>query len=87
MWPFTLANRVKPLLPIIFFKGAYKAEVVDFKGKKHAVQRIIGANASTDLVKFKVDNGGNNDYFSITNNAAVKGAPLYMLNYTTKKKQ
>lgn len=70
-----------------FFKGAYKAEVVDFKGKKHAVQRIIGANASTDLVKFKVDNGGNNDYFSITNNAAVKGAPLYMLNYTTKKKQ
>lgn len=84
---FYISGQGEAVAAYQFFKGAYKAEVVDFKGKKYAVQRIIGANASTDLVKFKVDNGGNNDYFSITNQAALKETPLYLLNYTTKKKQ
>lgn len=67
--------------------GAFRAEVIDTKGKKHAIRRICGANSTTGLVKFTVGNENDNDYFTIAENAAAKGTSLYMVKYATNKKQ
>lgn len=69
------------------FKGAYRAEVIDNKGKKYNVLRICGANSTTDMVKFTVDNGHNNDYFTITESPASMDETLYMVKYSTNKKE
>ena len=36
-------------------KGAYRAEIIDAKGKKFNVVRILGANSVLDLAKFRTD--------------------------------
>lgn len=36
------------------FKDAYKAEIVDAKGRRHRVVRILGVNANADLICFRV---------------------------------
>lgn len=67
-------------------KGATHAEVVDAKGKKYAVHRILGANATTDLVKFSVDGVSKNEFFNITSKAFPQETSLQLLHYTTNKK-
>lgn len=67
-------------------KDAEHAEVVDAKGKKYAIKRILGANATTDLVKFSIDGVTKNEYFDITTSAAPQGSSLQLLHYTTNKK-
>lgn len=67
-------------------KGATHAEVVDAKGKKFVINRILGANATTDLVKFSVSGVNKNEFFNITNVAATPNTELQLLHYTTDKK-
>lgn len=68
-------------------EGAASADVIDYKGNKLKVHRILGANATYDLVKFSVIGAKKIESFSIPGTSFVSaGAPLYMLHYTTDKK-
>lgn len=68
-------------------KGAAKAEVIDIKGKKYAVHRILGANSTTDIVKFSTNGASGNEFFSITTTPVQQGATLQLVRYTTDKKK
>lgn len=66
--------------------GAARAEVIDTKGKKYAVGRILGANATTDLVKFSVEGTKDQPFFALTSQAAAEGTPLLLLPARAGKK-
>ena len=68
-------------------KGAQRAEVIDYKGKKYSVFRILGANSNADLVKFSIKGVNKNEYFSLTSTTATQGAALTLLHYTQNKKE
>lgn len=67
-------------------ENATRAVVVDAKGKQFDVTRILGANSTTDLVKFSTANGGKNVCFQLTEKPATKAETLLLLRYTTSKK-
>lgn len=67
--------------------GATRAEVVDFKGNKYPVARILGANSTYDLVRFSTTGTKKPAWFDITSTAASTGTTLYLLRPTTSKKQ
>lgn len=64
---------------------AHHAEVYDFKGKKYDVLRILGANATTDLIKFSVKANKPFVYLSIAQDTASVGNKLQLLSYSTAK--
>ena len=68
-------------------QGAFRAEVVDFKGKSYRVARILGANATTDLVKFQVKDVAKAEYFSLTEKEATSNSQLLLppVNWGKKK--
>lgn len=68
-------------------RGAASAEVIDMKGKKYAISRILGANSTTDLIKFTTEGNKTKDYFTITTTDAQKYGKLYLLHYSTNKKE
>lgn len=69
-------------------KGASRADVIDFKGNKFAVHRILGANSTYDLVKFNVEGVKKPTFFDITSvGVAETGAGLNISRYTTNKKE
>lgn len=68
-------------------QGASRAEVIDFKGKKYPVSRILGANATTDLAKFSIEGYKGNEYFAIAGQPAAKDSKLQLVRYTTDKKK
>ncbi len=74
--------------PYALFNGAERAEVIDFKGNRLPVARILGANSTYDLVKFSTTGGKKITFFDIaaTPDFSV-GADLTLLHYTTKKKE
>lgn len=65
---------------------AIRAEVMDIKGKKYSLHRILGANATTDLVKFSTEGVKGNAFFSLTTSPAAQGSALQIIQYTTRKK-
>lgn len=67
-------------------KGAKRAELVDYKGKRYAVFRILGANSNTDLVKFSTTGVSKNEFFTISTTAATQGTALTLLHFTQNKK-
>lgn len=67
--------------------GAVRAEVIDTKGKKYAIHRILGANAATDLIKFSIANCKNSEFFTIATTAANTTTPLQMVRYSNEKKK
>lgn len=67
-------------------KGTTRAEVTDAKGKTYALHRILGANATTDLVKFSVSGAKKVTFLSIAETPAQKYAALNLMPYTTDKK-
>lgn len=67
-------------------RGAARAEVIDAKGKKYAVKRILGANATTDLVKFSVEGVKENAYLALATTGAEKGTSLLLLPARAGKK-
>lgn len=68
-------------------KDAYRAEVIDVKGKRYELYRILGANSSTDLAKFSIKGATKTDYFNIATTATEKGEKLLLMRYTTEKKR
>lgn len=68
--------------------GAARAEVIDFKGNKFSIHRILGANSTYDLVKFNVEGVKKPAFFDITSNASANvGVGLNISRYTTDKKE
>ncbi len=69
-------------------KGASRADVIDYKGNKYAVHRILGANSTYDLVKFSIEGIKKADCFEISTAAGTirDGAALNISHYTTDKK-
>lgn len=67
-------------------KGAFHAEVIDSKGKTYKVNRILGANATTNLAKFNISGTQKNDYFKLASSASNVGSELKVCHYTTNKK-
>ena len=67
-------------------QGASRAEVIDYKGKKYPVIRISGANAATDLVKFRIEADRSKDFFSIVSAPVGKECSLQLVQYANGKK-
>ena len=68
------------------FKGAAKAEVINFEGKKMPVKVILGANSMYDVIKFRVDLGKKSTpALTIAAVVPAKDAEAVMLPYSTKK--
>lgn len=84
---FWISEKGEAVTSYDLLKGAFHAEVIDTKGKTYKVYRILGANATTDLVKFKVNNISKNDFFKLTNNSSNTGSELNLCHYTTNKKE
>lgn len=69
-----------------FLKDAYKAEVIDVKGNKYPVFRLLGADASTNLVKFSVKGVKKHAFFSISDAPVKKGESLQLVHYSNSTK-
>lgn len=75
--------------PFELLKGAHSADVIDFKGNKRKVWRILGADgAKYNLVKFStISDGKKSETFPFAMAKDVKvGTDVYLLHYTTNKK-
>lgn len=64
------------------FIGAKKAVVIDSKGKKLDVTRLLGANSLYDVIRFKVD--GSTKPAAIASTPARQGESLWLVPYATK---
>lgn len=70
-----------------FFENAARAEVVDTKGVKYPVYRILGASSTNDLVRFSISGGKKFSYFDLAEATnADTTASLSLTTYTTEKK-
>ena len=68
-------------------KDATRVELTDFKGDKYTISRILGANATTDIVTFSLtDTPKKTPYFNISATTSHQGATLQMLQYAQSKK-
>lgn len=68
-------------------QGASRAEVVDFKGNRFEVHRILGANSTFDLVRFSTSGSAKVEYLAPVSTPASVGKTALLLNYTTNKKE
>lgn len=75
--------------PFELLKGAYAADIIDFKGNKRKAWRILGAEGfKYNLVTFSTTAEGKKnepEFFSIGQSPEA-GATTYLLHYTTNKK-
>lgn len=84
---FFVGNNTQVATSYSALKDAYKVEVIDFKGNKYPLHRILGANATTDLVLFSINEAPKKGYFfNISATTSHKGANLQMWQYSTNKK-
>ena len=84
---FFIDNKGTGIAAFALLEGASKADVIDYKGNKLQVARILGANSSYDLVKFTTVGSKKIEYFDIANSPTLDaGTPLQLINYTGKKK-
>ncbi len=68
-------------------KDAARIEAVDAKGKTYTLHRVLGANATTDLVKFSLNGMTKADYLALTTQGAAAGDMLTLLTASQDKKQ
>ena len=66
-------------------KGAYKAEIIDSKGKKYNILRVLGANSTTNLVKISTDAPKNNNYFSISTDKLITNSKTKLIRYSSNR--
>lgn len=83
---FYLSAQGTAVAPYHILKDAARADVINNKGKKAAVLRILGANSTYDLVKFSVD-VKETTFLPLTETPAGDADALYLVNYSTSKKQ
>ena len=67
------------------FKGAYKAIAIDASGKQEEVERILGADDTYSLVRFRVKGKGGASLTPATASQPMKST-LFVLNYTADGK-
>ena len=85
---FFISEQAEGVTTYTLMQGASRAEVIDTKGKKYAVSRILGANSTTDLVKFSVEGVRKCSFMQPAATPASKGSRLFMLPAgATKKSQ
>lgn len=85
---FFVSAQAEGVTTYTLMQGAARAEVIDAKGKKYAVSRILGANSTTDLVKFSVEGVKKCSFMQPAGTPASKGSHLFMLPAgATKKSQ
>jgi len=82
---FYLADDGTAVAPYSLFENAVRAEVIDAKGKKSAVLRILGAGSMFDLVKFRTS-GKVLSTLSVATQPAEAATPLALYYYTDNKK-
>lgn len=69
------------------FKDAARAEVVDWKGNRLPIHRILGAAESCDLVRFSTREGKKITAFTLDGAQSLSpGTPLWLIRYSTEKK-
>ncbi|MDE6808158.1 MAG: serine protease, partial [Prevotella sp.] len=66
------------------FKGAQRAVVIDASGKEMAVECILGANETYDVVKFRVA-GGKVQPLAMASALQITGTQVWMLPYREMK--
>lgn len=67
--------------------GAARVEVVDFKGRRHELSRVLGANSTTDLAAFTTRTVGKGvGFFALSSTGVEAGTALTLLRPTESKK-
>lgn len=84
---FFVGEQGEVVAPYAMFKGAARADVVNWQGQTSHALRIVGASSGNDLVKFTTD-VATKKLVSLTpaTRSAEKGQTLQVARYTTSKK-
>lgn len=82
---FYIDEQGTALAPYALFEDAAKADVIDAKGNKTSVLRILGASSTDDLVKFTTS-GKKTVCLQPAAQPSGVGAPLLLYYYTHSKK-
>lgn len=82
---FYIDEKGTALAPYTLFENASKADVIDVKGTKTSVLRILGASSTSDLVKFTTT-GKKTTFLPLASQPSAAGNPLTLYYYTNNKK-
>ena len=84
---FLLSAEGKTVVPYTLLSGAVRAEVIDAKGKRYPVSRIVGASSTYDLaVVTLVAKKPKFDFFAVATDSVAVDETLHLYTYTTSKK-
>lgn len=81
---FYIDNESNAITSFDILKGAFSAELIDYQGKVVHVQRILGANSTTNLVKFSTDAPKTDQYFKIIDSPLNLNAQTQLIQYSKK---
>lgn len=83
---FFISSEGKVVVPYQLLKNAFRAEVIDTKGKRYEVARVVGANSTYDLAVLTITaKKPKFEYFNISKDSVVVGASLTTYPYSAKK--
>lgn len=84
---FLLSAEGKTVVPYTLLEGAVRAEVIDAKGKRYPVRRIVGASSTYDLAVVTLQSEKPQfDFFTVAKDSARVGETLTLYQYSTSKK-
>jgi tetratricopeptide (TPR) repeat protein len=84
---FVLSSEGQTVVPYALLNGAYRAEVIDAKGKRYPVSRIVGASSTYDLAVVTLEaKKPKFDFFVVATDSVAVGEALQLYTYTTAKK-
>lgn len=81
---FYIDNASNAITSFDILKGAFSAELIDYQGKVVHVHRILGANSTTNLVKFSTDAPKTNLYFKISDSPLDLNSQNQLIQYSKK---
>ncbi len=83
---FFISQDGRVVVPYQLLDKAVRAEIVDAKGKRYEVSRVVGANSNYDLAVLTITASKSNfDFFEILQDSVVAGTKLSVYPYSTKK--
>ena len=84
---FLLSVEGKTVVPYTLLEGAVRAEVIDAKGKRYPVSRLVGASSTYDLAVVTLEaKKPKFDFFTVATDSVAVGQTLNLYTYTTSKK-
>lgn len=84
---FLLSAEGKTVVPYTLLEGAVRAEVIDAKGKRYPVSRLVGASSTYDLAVVTLEaKKPKFDFFTVATDSVAVGETLNLYTYTTSKK-